>query len=113
MRARRIPAQAVSTSRQIAERLQNANAADNFRNLFEVAVLLYAFCLATSASQTVSAGFIAAAGVYVALRAIHSAIHCTYNNVTHRFVAYSASTLLIVGCSWRSARVTVRQLKIR
>lgn len=97
MRARRIPAEAVSTSRQAAEKLQKVNAADNFRNLFEVPVLFYAFCLTTLASQAVTPGFVMAAWLYVVLRTAHSAIHCSYNNVIHRFVVYSVSTLLLFG----------------
>jgi hypothetical protein len=31
----------------------------------------------------------------VALRALHSFIHVTYNRVMHRFVVYSSSTLLL------------------
>ena len=33
----------------------------------------------------------------MALRALHSLIHVTYNRVTHRFLAYVASTLLLFG----------------
>ena len=32
---------------------------------------------------------------YDALRAAHSAIHCTFNNVLMRFIAYLLSTLLL------------------
>jgi hypothetical protein len=41
--------------------------------------------------------FLAAAWAYVALRALHSLIHVTYNRVTHRFLVYVASTLLLFG----------------
>jgi len=29
------------------------------------------------------------------LRAVHSFIHCSYNNVMHRFLAYLASSLAL------------------
>ncbi len=95
MRARRIPAQEISTSRQIAERLERVNAAENFKNLFEMPVLFYAFCLTTYAAQATTPVFVACAWLYVGLRVAHSFIHCTYNNVNHRFAAYSASSLLL------------------
>ena len=33
----------------------------------------------------------------MALRALHSLIHVTYNRVVHRFLVYVASTLLLFG----------------
>jgi hypothetical protein len=97
MRANRISAQSLATSQQAADRLQRVNAADNFRNLFEVPVLFYALCLALPAASAVSSGFIAGAWLYVTLRGLHSLIHCTYNKVLHRFLVYVASTLLLFG----------------
>ena len=41
-RQKRIHPQAMSTSVQMAAKLQNVQAADNFRNLFETPVLFYA-----------------------------------------------------------------------
>ena len=93
MRARRIRPQAIATSTKAAEKLQKVNAADNFRNLFEVPVLFYALCLALLATQSVNQFYLAGAWTYVGLRVMHSVIHCTYNNVNHRFAAYLLSTL--------------------
>jgi hypothetical protein len=45
LRSQRIPLQDISTARQMAERMNNTNAADNFKNLFEMPVLFYVFCL--------------------------------------------------------------------
>ena len=42
MRGRRIHPQAAATSVQMAARLEDVQAADNFRNLFEIPVLFYA-----------------------------------------------------------------------
>ena len=95
MRTRRIRPQDISTARQVAEKLQNVNAADNFRNLFEVPVLFYALCSLALASQAVTPVLVAGAWVFVVLRALHSFIHCTYNRAMHRFAVYLLSTLVL------------------
>jgi hypothetical protein len=41
-----------------------------------------------------TAGFVAAAWGFVALRVVHSLIHVTYNRVLHRFVAW------VLGAAW-------------
>ena len=94
MRARRIGAQAVATSRQAAV-LENVAAADNFRNQFEMPVLFLALCLALAVSGLASPLQVALAWAYVGLRSVHSLIHVTYNRVLHRFAAYTASTLCL------------------
>ena len=33
---------------------------------------------------------------YVGLRYVHSLVHCTYNRVMHRFIAYAASCLVLM-----------------
>ena len=97
MRRRRIHPQSVATSALMAAKLQRTNIADNFRNLFETPVLFYALCLAMAITQQVSAAMFAAAWVYVGLRVLHSAIHCSYNRVMHRFAAFGAGFALLVG----------------
>ena len=97
MRAKRIDPQALSTARAAAGRLERTQAADNFRNLFEVPVLFYLLCVAIAVNGGSTAGFVAAAWAYVLLRALHSLIHVSYNRVTHRFLVYAASTLLLFG----------------
>ena len=95
MKARRIPAQAVATSRQAAQALENMGTADNFRNLFEVPVLFFAICLALAITDLVTPAQVALAWVFVSLRAIHSIIHTTYNKVMHRFTAHWISTVCV------------------
>jgi hypothetical protein len=95
MRARGISAQDLASSRGAKELLQNVNAADNFRNLFEMPVLFYALCLSLAAAEAVSQFYVACAWAFVALRAVHSFIHCTYNRVMHRFVVYALSSVLL------------------
>ena len=96
MRARRIDPQALAAARATAE-LERPQAAENFRNLFEVPVLFYVLCIALVLNGGSTRGFVAAAWAYVGLRALHSLIHVTYNRVTHRFLVYVASTLLLFG----------------
>jgi hypothetical protein len=95
MRARRIRPQALAAARDVAQTLQNVQAADNFRNLFEVPVLFYVLCLALALTQLASSFDVWGAWGFVLLRALHSLIHLTYNRVMHRFMAYAASTVLL------------------
>ena len=95
MRTRRIRTQSVATSTQAAAAFQDVAAADNFRNLFEAPVLFFVVCLALAASHRVVPLQVTLAWIYVILRAIHSVIHLSYNRVMHRFLAYTASTLVL------------------
>ena len=97
MRRRRIHPQSVATSAQMAATLECTHIADNFRNLFETPVLFYALCLALAITQQVTTAMLAAAWAYVALRVLHSAIHCSYNRVMHRFAAFAAGFVLLIG----------------
>ena len=105
MKQRRIHPQAVATSAQMAT-LEDTRAADNFRNLFELPVLFYAAMLLIIAGQTETTALLALAWVFVALRYLHSYIHCTYNRVKDRFSAYLFSGLAlwaiwgVLACSW-------------
>jgi hypothetical protein len=60
-------------------------------------VLFYVLCAALVLTGGSTPGFVSAAWAYVALRIVHSLIHVTYNRVTHRFLVYVASTLLLFG----------------
>jgi hypothetical protein len=97
MRERRISPQRVATSTQMAATMQRVNIADNFRNLFETPVLFYALCLALTITQTATPAMLGATWLYVALRIVHSAIHCTTNRVKHRFAAFAAGFALLLG----------------
>lgn len=93
MKRERIHPQAVASSAQAAARFIDTRAADNFRNLFEVPVLFYPALIVAFLTAQVSVLTLALAWLFVALRIMHSAIHCSYNKVMHRFYAY-------VGGSW-------------
>ena len=90
MKRERIHPQAVATSAQAAARLTDSCAADNFRNLFELPVLFYVALVVAALTQQVNVATIGLAWLFVLLRVVHSAIHCTYNKVMHRFYAYVA-----------------------
>jgi hypothetical protein len=68
----------------------------NLMNLLELPVLFYVVCLAFYVSDTVDARALYMAWAYVALRALHSAIHLTYNNVFHRLSAYALSNVALI-----------------
>ncbi len=65
-------------------------------NLFELPVLFYAPCLALAVTGFTGAFLGYGCWAYVGLRGLHSAIHCTFNNVMLRFGAYLLSTLLLI-----------------
>jgi hypothetical protein len=59
-------------------------------------VLFYAAVLLTLVMLVQDPWLVALAWGFVAFRAVHSFIHCTYNNVNHRFVAYALSCLFLI-----------------
>jgi len=95
MRSRGIHPQRVALSAQMSSALDDSRASDNFRNLFETPVLFYAAIVVIYAAQLTGPAYVALAWVYVAVRIVHSAIHCTYNRVIHRLLAFATSLTLI------------------
>jgi len=95
MRRERIHPQSVATSAQMAARITDARASDNFRNLFELPVLFYVALLVLAWTGHVTPVTLLLAWLFVALRVLHSAIHCTYNRVVHRFYAYLAGGVVL------------------
>jgi hypothetical protein len=88
MKRERIHPQAVATSAQSAAKLTDSKGADNFRNLFELPVLFYLALIVAVQTAQVSVLTLSLAWAFVALRVLHSAIHCAYNKVIHRFYVY-------------------------
>jgi hypothetical protein len=95
MKANRISPQSVALSAQAGERYEDTRASDNFKHLFEQPVLFYALCALAIASATIPFWLPMAAWAYVALRAVHSLIQCSYNRVMHRFYVFMTSFLLL------------------
>ena len=107
MRARHIDPQALGTTREAASLLERPQAAENFRNLFEVPVLFYVLVLATMQAGVHDAALFGLAWAFVGFRALHSLIQCSYNRVVHRFIAYALATLVLFAYLVRLAWVLV------
>jgi hypothetical protein len=67
----------------------------NLMNLLELPVLFYVVCLGFYVTAKVDASAVYMAWAFVGLRAAHSAVHLTYNNVFHRLVAYAAGAAVL------------------
>ncbi|MCH8056420.1 MAG: MAPEG family protein [Proteobacteria bacterium] len=74
----------------------SAAQADNLKNLFELPVLFYVAVLLTLVLMIQDQLLVQLVWGYVALRYVHSLVHCTYNRVMHRFIAYAASCLVLM-----------------
>jgi len=96
MARKRIDAQQLANAADSVRLLVDTRASDNFRNLFELPVLFYAGVLIAAQIGVSDAGSIALAWAFVGLRAVHSVVHCTYNHVMTRFVAYALATLVLI-----------------
>jgi hypothetical protein len=68
---------------------------NNLKNLAELPVIFYAVCLYLTVFGQVDAIHVYCAWAFVLLRVLHSAIHCSYNKVMHRFLAYLLSSLAL------------------
>jgi len=74
----------------------SAPSSNNLKNLFELPVLFYAAVLLSLVLMIQDPLLVQLAWGFVILRVLHSVIHCTYNNVNHRFAAYALSTLFLL-----------------
>lgn len=70
-----------------------SNPSDNLKNLFEIPVLFYALVLYLFVTNQVDATYVKIAWAFAGFRALHSAIHCTFNLVLLRFYLYLFATL--------------------
>ena len=98
MRIHRIDPNDLGTRERAAKLLEAVSGpSDNLKNLFELPVLFYLLIVLLLDTGHANANFVSAAWAFVALRTLHSAIHCTYNDVTHRFTVYVMSSLVLWG----------------
>ena len=97
MRRKNIDAQRLDT-RVHAQGLltDSAVVADNLKNLFEMPVLFYAALLLSMVLMIQDPLLVQLSWGFVALRLVHSLVHCTYNRVMHRFLAYLASCVILM-----------------
>ena len=72
-----------------------SNPSDNLKNLFELPIIFYALTLYLFVTKQVDGVYLAAAWLFVGLRVLHSAVHCTINIVIVRFWLYAVSALAL------------------
>ncbi|MGB3625083.1 MAG: MAPEG family protein [Henriciella sp.] len=68
----------------------------NYVNLLEMPVLFYVVCVSLFVAGMVTPLLYGLAWAYVALRAVHTAIHITVNHVVARLAAFALSNLVLV-----------------
>lgn len=71
---------------------QVSSPSDNLKNLFEMPTVFYALVLYLYATQRVDAIHVSTAWVFFVFRALHSAVHCTFNFIPLRFFLHVIST---------------------
>tara|TARA_R110002110_G_scaffold415561_2_gene650973 strand:- start:207569 stop:207997 length:429 start_codon:yes stop_codon:yes gene_type:complete len=74
---------------------ESSSASYNFKNLFEMPVVFYAVCLYLTVFGMVDEFHVYCAWLFMIFRVVHSLIHCTYNKVTQRFLAYLISSVAV------------------
>lgn len=67
----------------------------NFRNLCEAPILFYLACVLIFILDLSSSFLLSLAWLYVFFRYVHSFIHTTSNKISHRFIAYFLSTIIL------------------
>jgi len=70
---------------------QVSNPSDNLKNLFELPTVFYAVVLYLFVTNQVDALYVGTAWGFFLFRALHSAVHCTFNFIPLRFVLYVIS----------------------
>lgn len=97
MKRRNIHPQALKGRHNMPELLpDSAASSNNFMNLLEMPVLFYLAVLLSLLLLVQDQVLIILAWSYVFLRYVHSAIHCTYNKVMHRFQVYFVSCIVLL-----------------
>lgn len=70
---------------------QVSNPSDNLKNLFELPTVFYAIVLYLYVTGRVDTVYVVAAWGFFLFRALHSAVHCSFNFIPMRFVLYVIS----------------------
>ena len=86
---------------------QVSNPSDNLKNLFELPTVFYAVVLYLYATNQVDTTHLCAAWVFFVFRAMHSAVHCTFNFIPLRFVLYVISAVALWFMVLRAAIVAL------
>lgn len=95
--ANKIDAQDLKTPVQVQTLIpaESSSASHNFKNLLEMPVIFYAVCLYLTVFGQVDSLHVSCAWVFLGLRVLHSLIHCSYNQVMHRFIIYLLSSIAV------------------
>jgi hypothetical protein len=97
MSANKLDAEALKTPDDVQQLIPDnvASSSNNLKNLFELPVLFYAVCLYLTVALQVDDIHVYCAWTFLIFRVIHSVIHCTYNKVMQRFMAYLISSVAL------------------
>ena len=95
--ANKIDAEAMKTPADVQALIPGevSSGSNNLKNLFELPVIFYAVCLYLTVLLKVDDIYVNCAWAFLIFRCLHSLIHCTYNKVMHRFMAYLVSSLAL------------------
>lgn len=95
MKVRKLRLRTFATSKD-REQLEQVQAADNFKNLFEFPVLFYVLCVLLIHMNNYRPLYLTLMWAFVVARYCHSLVHCSYNRVLHRFYAFVTSFFILV-----------------
>lgn len=87
---------------------QVSNPSDNLKNLFELPTVFYVVVLYLYATSQVDTAYVIAAWGFFLFRALHSAVHCTFNFIPLRFVLYVISAGALWSMVIRAAMAAFR-----
>jgi hypothetical protein len=68
----------------------------NYMNLLELPMLFYIVAILFFVTSQVDIPALVIAWLYVVLRALHSLVHLTYNNVMHRLAMFASSNFVLL-----------------
>lgn len=80
-----------------------SNPSDNLKNLFELPTVFYAVVLYLYVTHQVDTAYVGAAWGFFLFRAMHSAVHCSFNFIPLRFILYVISAAALWFMVLRSA----------
>ena len=86
---------------------QVSNPSDNLKNLFELPTVFYVVVLYIYVTNQVDGAYLWAAWGFFLFRALHSAVHCTFNFIPLRFALYVTSAGALWFIVLRAARAAM------
>jgi hypothetical protein len=86
---------------------QVSNPSDNLKNLFELPTVFYVVVLYIYVTNQVDRAYLWAAWGFFLFRALHSAVHCTFNFIPLRFALYVISAGALWFIVLRAARAAM------